>query len=364
MHYALTAFERANAGYHNHAIALDSKWDDPQEFPIHRQPIPNVQTHMAQLSDLPVELLQRIAAFLSCSSALSLTRVSHKLHAACYVQLVFKRIALHSLGDTLIIPRSESVCWPDGPRILKNASLSQIVRVAHAVERAARRAGGRYGSPRAIREMQVESAEEFQADVEQWLPQLLAWHHPAYRYLQDTSLLPVHEQLGRRITTPNPVYCNDGRASFIVVGFCLAYFALQSFSQLEDDAYASFETEHHLMKMSSDYMLSVCWGIKPPRGGFCRPTDSFDLIQGSACTVPMLYAIIGSGLFRRLPFPLPSKMPFSSFMDIPWVFSGDSESMSTCHVEKMTEAAFLTGSWMGVSVVSKERHDHAADAMT
>lgn len=318
---------------------------------------------MVQLSDLPVELLQRIAAFLGCSSALSLTRVSHKLHAACYTLLVFKRIALHSLGDTLIIPRSESISWPDGPEILRNASLSEVVRVAHAVERAARRAGGRYGSPRATREMQVESVEEFQADVEQWLPQLLAWHHPAYRYLQDTSLLPVHQQLGRRITTPDGMDFNDGKASFLIVGFCLAYFALQSFSQLEDDAYTSFETEHHILKLSSDYMLSVCWGIKPPRGGFCRPTDSFDMIQGSACIVPMLYAIIGSGLFRRLPFPLPSKMQFSSYMDIPWVFNGSSKLLSTCHIKRMTEAAFLTGSWMGVSVVPKQCHYNTADAL-
>lgn len=295
---------------------------------------------MTQLSDLPVELLQRIAKFLSCSSALDLTRVSHKLHDACYDLHVFRDIALRFAN------------WPDGLDILKNASISRTVRVAYAVERAARRADGKYGSAEIVKKTGVERIENSASDIENWLPQLLAWRHPICRSLHDASLLlSIHYQLAKRLETSAydraKKYQYQNR--FVNFGFCIAYYALQSMTDFDDDVYAAFETEDYIMKMSSDYMLSACWGIRPPQGGFYQPTDIFDMAQGSACIVPMLYAIIGSGLFRRLPLPHPSKIKFSTFMDIPWVYNGSPEVFSTCHVEKMSDAAFLTGSWIGVS---------------
>jgi hypothetical protein len=180
-------------------------------------------------------------------------------------------------------------------------------------------------------------------DIDEWLPQLLAWHHPSCKYILDTSLLPAHLQLGKRLK-------HRDSAGFINIGFCLAYFALQNVSNVSGDVYTPFEIEDSIAKMSTEYMFSECWGLKPPDAG--HNLSSFGLAQGSTCIVPFLYSILGSGLFGRIPFPMPSRVPFSSFMDIPWVLRGNVEAFASCHIQKMTEPEFLTGTWMGVSRIS------------
>lgn len=295
---------------------------------------------MAHLLDLPVELLQRIASILNCSSALRLARVSRKLHDACNHRVVFRDIALDLLAHEFSDPRAETLLWPEGYDVLDRASLSDTVSVACAVERAVERAVGRELAWTS-RKDSVASQDVVYPDIDEWLPQLLAWHHPSCKYMLDTSLLPAHLQLGKKMTDRN-------RARFINVGFCLAYFALQNVSSMSGDVYTPFEIEKSIAKMSTEYMFSPCWGLKPPDVN--RDFGIFDLVQGSTCIIPFLYSILGSGLFGRIPFPVPSRIPFRSFMDVPWVFRDRAEAFSTCHIEGMTEPDFLTGTWMGVSI--------------
>ncbi|KAF9738837.1 hypothetical protein PMIN01_04120 [Paraphaeosphaeria minitans] len=297
---------------------------------------------MAYLLNLPVELLQRIASFLNCCSALALARVSRTLHDACNHRVVFRDIALYSFAHDFNDPRAELLLWPEGCDILKGASLPDTIRLACAVERAVKhavgRAGGRCEPVWIAKERTVDSRNVIFPDIDEWLPQLLAWHHPSCKYMLDTSLLPAHLQLGKRLDS-------SSRASFINVGFCLAYFALQNVSSMSGDVYTPFEIEDSIAKMSTEYMFSVCWGLKPPH--VSQGFSSFDLAQGSTCIIPFLYSILGSGLFGRIPFPVPSRIPFRSFMDVPWVFTDSAEAFSICHIPKMTEFDFLTGTWMG-----------------
>jgi hypothetical protein len=303
---------------------------------------------MAHLSDLPVELVQRIAGFLNCSSALDLARVSRKLHDACSHRIVFRDIALYSLAHDFKDPRAETLLWPEGYDILKSASVPDTIRVAYAVERAVeravRKAGGKCDPAWITQEKSIDAQDVVVfPDMDEWLPQLLAWHHPSCKYILDTSLLPAHLKLGKSLE-----FCH--RASFINTGFCLAYFALQNVSNMSGDVYTPFEIEDSIAKMSTEYMFSECWGLKPPDAG--HHLGSFGLVQGSTCIVPFLYSILGSGLFGRIPFPMPSRVPFSSFMDVPWVLRGSPEAFASCHIQKMTEPEFLTGTWMGVSDIS------------
>lgn len=302
---------------------------------------------MVYLLDLPVELLQRIAGFLNCSSALDLARVSRKLHDACNHRVVFRDIALYSLAHDFNDPQAGILLWPEGYDILKSASLSDTVRLAcavqRAVEHAVRRAGGRCEPVWIAKERSADPRNVDCSDIDKWLPQLLAWHHPSCKHMLDTSLLPAHLQLGKRLDDGN-------RAGFINLGFCLAYFALQNVSTMSGDVNTPFEIEDSIAKMSTEYMFSPCWGLKPP--GVSQGSSSFDLAQGSTCVIPFLYSILGSGLFGRIPFPVPSRIPFRSFMNVPWVYRDSSEAFSRCHVSKMTEPEFLTGTWMGVRISS------------
>ncbi|KAF1964964.1 hypothetical protein BU23DRAFT_575284 [Bimuria novae-zelandiae CBS 107.79] len=300
---------------------------------------------MGRLTDLPVELLQRIAGFLDCSSALSLTRTSRQLNDACNVRTVFKDIALYlrgtPLNDVSPISKWNPLIWPNGPGILKRASLSDTIRVAYAVEQALHQADKPYNP--FWNSLQADISHGVQCDIEQWLPQLLAWHHPTSEYLQYTSLLPVHYQLGQLLENQTDARYDLNKANFINVGFCLAFLALQNLSKIEDEC----ENGASVLIMSGDYMLSVCWGLRTPYLDGYGLDDDFDLAQASSCIFPFLYSVLGDGYYRTIPFPLPSKMPFSSLMDIPWVYSGGAEAFTTCHVEKMTEPGFLTGTWMG-----------------
>src|SRR4051812_13626474 len=93
---------------------------------------------MAVLLSLPSELLQNIASFLPCSSALNLLRVNRQLHNACKDRLVFHSIAKYSLEQPLLsahgvdLPQTE---WADGEIVLANASLEGTIRIASAAEK-------------------------------------------------------------------------------------------------------------------------------------------------------------------------------------------------------------------------------------
>lgn len=318
---------------------------------------------MVKLSDLPVELLQRIASFLTCSEAINLASVSHKLHNACYHRIVFKDIALYSLARDSNAPQAEILLWPEGHKVLESASISNTVRVAYATERALARANGRYGSSWVPQQTFSDAQDGVHSDIDAWLPQLLAWHHPTCKYLLNTSLLPAHLQLGRMLETSGPDKIHQHRASFINIGFCLAYFALQNLSKLSGNVNTPFELEDSIAKMSTEYMFSVCWGLKPPHiGQNCHFLSKFDLAQGCTSIVPFLYSILGGGFFGGIPFPVPSKIPFTSFMDVPGVFRNSSEAFTRCHIQKMTEPDFLTGTWMGVSVMPEVPRDTSIDS--
>jgi hypothetical protein len=92
---------------------------------------------MANLLLLPNELIQHIASFLPCSSALNFSRTNRRLHAICNEKVVFHNIAKYNLGQPLLsengIELSETY-WVDADS-LANISLQETIRTAHAAER-------------------------------------------------------------------------------------------------------------------------------------------------------------------------------------------------------------------------------------
>jgi hypothetical protein len=83
----------------------------------------------------------------------------------------------------------------------------------------------------------------------------------------------------------------------------------------------------------------------PGYGTFNR---DFTLTQASAALLPLVVAIASTYPTRDERFlPVPDKIPFSEFMEIPSMHRNSAESFTTCHYKCMTTPKFLSGKWTG-----------------
>lgn len=301
---------------------------------------------MTQLLDFPVELLQRIARELPCSSALTFSRASRRLHNACYDRLVFRYIALHAMEkhshsfekSNVHDLSEESVTWSEGSGLLEHATIDETVRMAYAVEQALRRVLEGFG---VLQNDNTDLIRLVYPAVSDWLPHLLAWHYPAHSATHILPLTLVHLDIASRLeeTRPLGVFSVQDEVNFINIGFCVTFLALH---------YLAPESDYFMIteQIPMGYSDSMCWGIRR----FDDRKTEYDVAQASAIVLPMLQCM-GDGLYfeRSFRLPIPSKIPFSSMMSKTEVFCRDSQRFSVCHIERMTEPAFLSGDWVGVS---------------
>ncbi|KZM23641.1 uncharacterized protein EKO05_0007446 [Ascochyta rabiei] len=330
---------------------------------------------------LPNELLQHIARFLPCSSLLQLIRVNRQIHTACYDQLVIKDIAQNALYNA---PRAvdhlldlyrqpgrvdltlKQLGWPEGEALLEESSLEDKVRVAHAVEQM-------------IRLSTLEPVAWLTATtsgIAEWLPHLLAMHHPAAWCLEPDVFLLPHGQLGQSNTSSTSSLlmnrwlsrtadqARDRLAStklqalhFINFSFILNYTTLQRLgsTNTSSDILALFIGHFDPKRIYAQSLIgtqsSVAIVIQrlsermPGYGTFIR---DFTLTQASSALLLLLVAIAFTHQSRDQRFlPVPAKIPFSDFMDIPRIYRQSAELFTTCHCKYMTTPGFLSGRWMG-----------------
>ncbi|KAF2801494.1 uncharacterized protein BDZ99DRAFT_577619 [Mytilinidion resinicola] len=139
------------------------------------------------LDTLPVELIQRVAGLLPCSSALNLICVNHKLREVCNDRHVFKHIAqtLHfdsSYSGELHHRISQKSYldhftrkW-DSDAFFRGKSLLETKEVALAVEKAH---GWLTKPTKPNNDPNYDHVTDEDREICRWLPQLIALHHPS-----------------------------------------------------------------------------------------------------------------------------------------------------------------------------------------
>ncbi|OAL48599.1 hypothetical protein IQ07DRAFT_588725 [Pyrenochaeta sp. DS3sAY3a] len=345
---------------------------------------------MASLLTLPTELLQNIAGYLPCSSVLKLTCVNRQLYKACNDRLVFQEIAklgvYRSAGaahhlfriNTGAYRRNfslDKLDWSEGDALLQNASLETTVRVALAVEK----------SIHALRAEDDEwtlkrRSNDIGFDFGDWLPHMLALHHPVAWSLDPDHFLRVQGELSvgsldsiepnfitrilpwpRGIMEDETDMAKQQRADFINVNFILTYTTLEHlrttgshknmvwwyheafFHSFTDDTQPSQQDQ---AKAIADIVNKLSERV--PRYGTFE--NDFVLCQATAVLPCMIFELAMSfpTTDHCAMLPMPSKMPFTTMMNIPDILRDTTVAFSTCHIEKMTEPEFLAGKWTGV----------------
>lgn len=126
---------------------------------------------MPELLSLPNELIQQIASYLPCSSALNLLRVNHKLRNVCNDRLVFLEILKQDLE---YVPRSRwykyinQLPGSENESIPAPNSLDETIRLAFAEEKCDQ-ASTAEDDAWALKTSKQSGA----FDVLDWLPQML-----------------------------------------------------------------------------------------------------------------------------------------------------------------------------------------------
>ncbi|KAF9693560.1 hypothetical protein EKO04_008255 [Ascochyta lentis] len=330
---------------------------------------------------LPNELLQHIARFLPCSSLLQLIRVNHQIHTACYDQLVVKDIAQNALRNTpsvvdylLDLYRQpgrveltpEQLGWPEGEALLEESSFEDKVRIAYAVEQL-------------MRLSTLEPAAWLTATTSgmaEWLPHLLALHHPATWCLEPDMFLLPHGQLGQLNTSSTTSLlmnrwlsrttdqARDKLAStklqalhFINFSFILSYTTLQRLAStnISGDVLSLFIGHFDPKRVYSQSLLgtqsSAALVIQrlseriPGYGTFIR---DFTLTQASPALLLLLVAVASTYHSReQRVLPVPARIPFSKLLNVPKIYHRSAELFTTCHYKYMATPDFLSGRWMG-----------------
>ncbi|KAJ4395690.1 hypothetical protein N0V91_010658 [Didymella pomorum] len=331
---------------------------------------------------LPNELLQHVARFLPCSSLLQLIRTNRKLHEACSDPLLFKDIAqnafnrttgaIDDLLDTYKQPgrvklKPEQLDWSEGETVLFGSSTEDTVRLAHAVEDLIRLSTLK---PTAW----LTSATSNMAD---WLPHLLALHHPASWCLDPDMFLLPHGQLGQfntnstssllmnRWLSRTKDQARDRMASaklqamhFTNFSFMITYTTLQRLGSTKDfsEVLALF-TRHFVpdwvgaasaLAVRQSMADNVIKQLSVRIPGYATFIRDLTLMQASAALPLLLIAIASTYCERQTrQLPMPCKIPFSKFMDIPSVYRSSAGLFATCHTRQMTAPEFLSGRWAG-----------------
>ena len=331
---------------------------------------------------LPPELLQHIARFLPCSSVLRLMRVSHQLHDACHDPLLFKDIARNAFHRTpgatdslldlykqpgRIALRPKQLDWPEGESILDEPSFEDKTRWALAVEDL-------------IRLSTLKPAAwltSTTSDMADWLPHMLALHHPASLYLEPDMFLLPHGQLSQPNTNSSSSLlayrwlsrtadqARDRRATarlqaahFTNLSFILNYTILQRLvststaidvldllvRQVAPDWWDTDAAATGTLGMAETLFQRLSERIP----GYATFIRDFTLTQASAALPLLLVAIVSRSDIRTGPLlAIPGQIPFTDFMAIPSVYRNSAETFSTCHYKHMTTPEFLSGRWMG-----------------
>lgn len=346
---------------------------------------------MASLLTLPTELLQNIAGYLPCSAVLKLAYVNRQLNKACNDRLVFQEIAKLGLyRSTGAVRRLLEITsgpdrsnfspsqleWSDGNALLQNASPETTVRVAFAVEKS-------------IQALCAENDEwtlklrsnDIWFDFSDWFPHMLALHHPVAWSLEPDNFLRLQGELS--IASPKQIEPNfitrilpwprsiledetdmagRQRADFNNVNFVLTYATLERLRTTKDHKqvirlYQEFffpvwteavqpPTQQEEAQILADTVNRLSERV-PSYGTF---ENDFVLCQATAVLPCIIVELTGKFATSNQTaiLPMPSKMPFTTMMNIPDVLRDTSDAFSTCHIEKMSEPEFLAGKWAGV----------------
>jgi hypothetical protein len=328
---------------------------------------------MANLLLLPNELIQHIASFLPCSSALNLSRTNRRLQAICNDKVVFHNIAKYNLGQHLLsengIELSETY-WTDADSFLANISLHETIRTAYAAERCTK-ALLESGDAWTLR----EAKEPGTYKLSRWLPHIMALHHPAASQLKPEAFLELQ---GRLQMQPGPGLTMESLTlwyppEFIDVNFILSYTLL---TQLQITAngkqvkapFDRFFSVNHVM----DPPISVSNGVRTDGdaikslrqrvrtyGIFCKSHGypfEMDLATALLPTLILELAVHHLKPNQMSELPSPARIPFHSLMHLPPIFDnnpapiyGDERvAFGMCHTREMLSPEFLSsGRWMG-----------------
>ncbi|KAJ8111300.1 hypothetical protein OPT61_g6072 [Boeremia exigua] len=309
-------------------------------------------------------------------------RVNRQVHDACNDPILFKDVARHAFSRApgavdglmnLYKPperkplKPEQLGWPEGEPFLNRISFEDQIRTAHAVERLVQLSTL---TPTAW----PTSSTSNMAD---WVPHLLALHHPACWYLEPDMFLLPHGQLSQSNTSltssllvnrwlsrtndqarDRVAFAKLQAVHFTNFGFMLNYTTLQRlcFTEKTKDVIELF-VRHFVPDWSTDdSRLSTVVGMQEMTNvvtqrlseripGYATFNRDFSLTQASAALILLLVAIASENGNRILPTP--ARIPFASFMDLPSVYHRSAELFSTCHYRCMSTPAFLGGQWNG-----------------
>ncbi|USP76655.1 hypothetical protein yc1106_03929 [Curvularia clavata] len=304
---------------------------------------------MADLLSLSVELLRQIATVSTCSSVLNLLRVNHQLRKACNDRLVFQNIARRDLGHSPV-GISDRLPWSERESILASGSLDELVRIAYAAEKGVEAALAKDNSWTL-----KMSKRSVSLDLSNWLPQILVLQHSAVLQIKPEMFLEVQSGSHPRSKSTVP------KGDFFTVNFIISYLLLHQIQCQVSPNSIKESFDHFFAENRSKDPLNTTVDRRRPDG------DSIDSLRQlvpnygqfmeyfyATQAAPLLPALIlelatvepSSRVLDRLP--VPSKIPFSSMLDMPTVFQdGANMPFNESHLKKMVNAEFLRGEWMG-----------------
>ncbi|KAH7094403.1 hypothetical protein FB567DRAFT_2635 [Paraphoma chrysanthemicola] len=338
---------------------------------------------MAHLSSLPNELLQHIATFLPFSDLLRLNIVCHRLNHICNdrlvlqsvatyghysingaVQFIFRKFAQHQrVGMPL-----EQLQWTESEALVgRSSSIRSIKEAAHASEQCT------YAALADSDDWTLKSTtEENGFDISNFLPVLLALHHPATLAFEPDKFLQVHGRLsdkpveGKSLSSLGRLMFGRSSRSaklspdedrhlvdFVNINFTIACITLQRLSTTWDpnnvirlfEQYFFPDGAEHGASVTEDTMKCLC--DRSPEYGVNKTTVSIE--QASSLILPMVFGLASQfgAIDHPGDLPKPLKMPFRSYMDIPSISKDFALEFKTCHYSKMTDPTFLAGRWLG-----------------
>ncbi|KAF2269722.1 hypothetical protein CC78DRAFT_528896 [Lojkania enalia] len=327
-----------------------------------------------RLLSLPVEILQRIAGYTTCSDIFSLFLTHRNLYAACNDRLLFKHIAenMHTHNQAKLSSEFiQASKWSDGHVLLHAGNLQDTIKTAYATERLLKITSGE--DPL----LEIRSGEYgYHLDFHEWLPHLIALRHPltyslspipylnlflkmglknkgryqGASHLDSSADLPSLERFPHMGQTSQSQYQNLSSfdSSFTNLGFIvLATFLLKAELGVEvfTPLLLDVETTVH-GDVFEGLVRNVPGNIE--MGG----VHSLDFVQCSAINVAMMGAILTNDFIVQAgngsPLPLLNRTPLHEWMNVPPVYTESSvDTFSMCHVRKMVNPDFLAGNWEG-----------------
>jgi hypothetical protein len=242
---------------------------------------------------------------------------------------------------------------------LANISLQKTIRIAYAAERCIQ-ALLEKDDAWAVRTSKKHGTFE----LSEWLPQMMALHHPAASQLKPEAFLQLqgHIQLGRR--QPKTRYTD-----LLISHFILGYTTLSHLKKTKNgkqvkepfDRFFSVNragcppiTLSNGVRTDGDAIKSLRQRVQ----GYGHFAYKFDMEQTIALLPTLLLELAVHHLtsVQISELPSPTKIPFATLMHMPPIFeSGGSvpfqdtnTPFGLCHLDKMMSPDFLSsGRWMG-----------------